>query len=308
MADMTRRVVVVGSANRDSFTTVGRLPRPGETVLGDELTLRLGGKGMNQVVSAALMGARASFVGAVGDDDAGRAVVGELRERGVDTTGVRVLPDVSTGAAFVCVDSHGENLIIVVPGANSRVGAEQVLSASGDAGPGTVFVTQLEVPPAAVEAVAEAATTSGGRFVVNAAPYRVLPDHLLAMADPLVVNEHEAAALAGEPVEGGDDAKRVGALLARRCRSVVITLGPGGAVAASGGAVDLCRAPRVDVVDTTGAGDAFVGSLAATLAAGTGLATAVAGAVETASRSVARRGAQSSPPARTDPSMRRETR
>jgi ribokinase len=292
-------VVVVGSVNRDHVCRVERLPRPGETVLGGEASVGSGGKGGNQAVAASLLGARTALVALVGDDESGRALVADLARAGVATAEVR-RTDAPTGTAFVLVAGDGENSIVVAPGANDRLSAE----AAGAAvqrlvTPGTVVVTQAEIPAVAVDAVVLAAARLGCRSVVNLAPYRPMREELLALCDPLVLNESEAGGLMGHEVRGVDAARRAVAELADRVRSVVVTVGADGAVVGEGGLVVHVPtevADRSDVVDTTGAGDAFVGALAAALSAGRRLPDAAAIGVRAGSYAVGRPGAQASFP------------
>ncbi|PSL05854.1 ribokinase [Haloactinopolyspora alba] len=298
-------LVVVGSANRDHITSVPAVPVAGQTVLGSDPIVRLGGKGMNQAVAASLLGARVDFVGAVGADDAGSRITEGLREHGIGIDGLRVADGVPSGAAYVTVGPDGDNSIVVAPGANLTVDADRARSALADS-PAAVVVCQLEIPVNTVEAVAASCAESGRRFVLNLAPFTVVPGDVLAVADPLVVNVHEARALARE-VTADDatddgatgDAAGAGALaagLCRWCRSVVVTSGPGGAVVAAGTAVTRHPATAADAVDTTGAGDAFVGALAAALTSGADLPAAADLAVAMSSATVTRRGAQSSYP------------
>lgn len=294
------QVVVVGSANLDYVTRVPRLPAAGETVLAESASVGLGGKGMNQAVAAALLGAGVRFVGAVGDDDAGERIRSALTSAGVDGSGVRRVPGLLSGAAYIAVDPAGENCIVVAPGANAAVDADQVRAALAEVPAGAVFVAQLEVPVEAVAAVATIAAERSGRFVLNLAPYGAVPGDVLAAADPLIVNETEALGvlgLAGSSNLPAAEFEEVAAELARRCRSVVITAGARGAlVAAAGDLPCWLPAPPAEVVDSTGAGDAFVGALAAALAADVSLVAAAARAVAAASASVGAAGAQSSYP------------
>jgi ribokinase len=265
------RVVVLGSLNVDLVTHVERHPHPGETVLGEGLERLAGGKGANQAVAAAAAGASVTMVGAVGDDEGGRAYVDRLTARGVDVSEIAVLPDVPTGTALIVVDSDGENTIVVAPGANARVGARVDTIRTGD-----VLLVQLEVP---LETVAEAcrlATAKGARVVLNVAPYADLPDDVVALADPVVANEHEARLLA----ESGASP-----------RSLLVTLGAGGAE------WDGLRLPAVEVapdelLDTTGAGDAFCGALAAALARGEDRVPALEAALAAGADAVRHLGAQ----------------
>jgi ribokinase len=289
------QVVVVGSLNRDYVCRVDTLPAAGQTVVGDEAVVGSGGKGANQAVAAGLLGAATAMVGRVGDDEDGRALVDGLRSAGVDTSGVGVLPHVRSGMAFVLVAADGENCIAVAPGANSRLEADGAVAVVRSLlAPPAVLVTQAEIPEGTFCAVVEAAAERGCRAVVNLAPYRPVPAPVLALCDPLVVNESEAGALLGRPVRGAGDA--VGAVeeLLQRTRSVVVTVGADGAVVGAPEGVERVPAPVVEVVDTTGAGDAFTGALAAALSRGEPLAEAARLGVRAGAWSVSRPGAQAS--------------
>lgn len=326
MADRSG-VVVVGSANLDVVLGVDDVPRPGETVLARSRAEHVGGKGLNQAVAAARCGAATTFVGAVGDDGAGRRLRDALVTAGVEVR-LRAL-ERPTGTAFVTVAGSGENAIVVDPGANAGLVdlAPPELAAVRGAGH---LLCQLEVPLATVAAAASAASAAGVVVVLNPSPVRPLPAGLLADVDVLLVNEHEAGALAADGADGGDgggaaaaggeDGDAVGRAraLARRLLGVVprvvVTLGAAGAlVAVRGGADDGVHVPghRVPVADTTGAGDAFAGALAAALeearvgAHGTGgapdegrLVAAARLATAAAALSVQRTGASGSAPRR----------
>ena len=264
---MTASLIVLGSANTDYTVLVERHPQPGETLLGDELVIATGGKGANQALAAARSGAMPVFLGAVGDDGNGRQMLDALGSGGVDVSSVAVVDDAPTGIALITVSRDGENTIVVAAGANARVNSHEVEAAiRAVAGPGTVLLAQLEIPLAVVAEAAAIIEELGGRTVLNLSPSREIPDALLALCDPLVVNESEAHDLAGLPVGSVDEAAAAAQTLLDRCRSVVITLGGDGAVFAAPGESGHLPAPRVTVVDTTGAGDAFVGALCAELA------------------------------------------
>jgi ribokinase len=276
---MSASVVVLGSANLDQVLQVDSLPAPGETVLATGLTHAPGGKGLNQATASARAGAATAFVGAVGADAFGDTLVGWLHDEGVDTSAVRRAVE-PTGTALVMVDRQGENSIVVAPGANSTLrelgDEEHRLVRAAD-----TLVMQCEVPVGILLAAAKVAR----RVVLNAAPATALPDELLDRVDVLVVNQQEAVALAG-----GDPVDVVGALAAR-VRDVVITLGPDGAVWAGESGSGRCPAPTVVPVDSTGAGDAFVGYLAAALTGGLGWPNAISQAVRAGSLAVTRPGA-----------------
>jgi ribokinase len=291
-------VFVVGSINQDFVLGVERRPAPGETVTDARLATHNGGKGANQAAAAALLGASVAFLGRVGDDGFGGPLVRSLADKGVDTTLVKEVPGSSTGAAFITVTPDGENAITVAPGANRRLTAEDVDDASGSIGEARVLVAQIEVPLEVVLRAVEVAAGNGTRALVNLAPPFDVPRALLEKLDPLVINEHEAAFLLGESVEGVDGALDAAPrLLTLGPRSVVVTLGEDGAVFSGGESAQHLTAPKVKVVDTTGAGDAFIGALAAKLATDAPLKDAVAYAVRAGAAAVTEAGAQGALPA-----------
>jgi len=290
-------VFVVGSINQDFVLSVERRPTPGETVTDARLATHNGGKGANQAAAAALLGAGVTFLGRVGDDGFGEPLVRALAEKGVDTNLVEEVPDSSTGTAFITVTPDGENAITVAPGANRRLTVEDVDAASGTIGEAKVLVVQMEIPPEVVRRAVEVASANETRVLVNLAPPFEVPQALLEKLDPLVLNEHEAAFLLGESVEGVDGALSAASELSDLGpRSVVVTVGEDGAVFANGTSAEHLTAPRVEVVDTTGAGDAFVGALAARLADDAPLEDAVAYAVRAGAAAVTKEGAQGALP------------
>ena len=295
MTDLSPGVVVVGSINADLVVTLERHPSPGETVLGGTMTVLPGGKGANQAVAAALLGADVTMVGAVGADAYATTALSALTSSGVDLKAVHEV-DGGTGVAIVTVSDDGENAIVVLPGANARVTPDLVLASAEVIAAAAVVVVQGELPAAATEAAVRTAT---GRVIVNLAPVMVVDRASLLRADPLVVNEHEGVLvltqLGGDP-SGRDHAGVVEALVAVGFASVVMTLGGEGALASDGTHLFTVPAPRVTAVDTTGAGDAFVGALAARLSVGAALADAVRFAVQVGSFAVGRAGAQPSYP------------
>ena len=286
-------IVVIGSANVDLVTRVERLPAPGETVLATGYAEHPGGKGANQAIAAARLGRNVAFVGVVGVDGHGELLSGALEAEGVDVAHLRRLAGVPTGRALVIVDDDAENSIVVVSGANAQLHPHDVAAAGAVLRAATVAVAQLEIPLDAVRAAAEQA---GGRFVLNPAPARPLDDALLAHVDVLVVNEGEFARVTG--LEVGPDADTFAARVEQaglRC-AVVVTLGGRGAMVCENGRVTVCPAPPVTVVDTTGAGDCFVGALADALARGQELPEALHWAVAAASLSTQSLGATTAMP------------
>jgi ribokinase len=288
-------LLVVGSANADLVVGVERRPAAGETVLGSDLAVHPGGKGGNQAVAAARLGARTALLARVGDDAHGRLLLESQRAAGVETAGVLV-GGAPTGVALITVDPSGDNSIVVSPGANARLTPQDIRAAGRLFGAAPVVSVQLEIP---LETVAEVvgAMSSGSRLVLNPSPPAPLPDRVLAACDPLVVNEHEARYLLGEAA-GSTPREWARALLGLGPRSVVVTLGAAGALVADGRTGDVVPVPslKVEAVDTTGAGDAFTAALAWRLGLGEGLTEAAEFAVRVGAAAVTGRGAQESFP------------
>ncbi|MCD7445332.1 ribokinase [Streptomyces lincolnensis] len=289
-------LLVVGSANADLVIGVERRPGAGETVLGSDLVTHPGGKGANQAVAAARLGARTALLARVGDDAHGRLLLDSQRAAGVDTVGVLV-GGAPTGVALITVDPSGDNSIVVSPGANGRLTPQDVATAGSLFHASRVVSAQLEIPLETVEEVVRSLAPDS-RFVLNPSPPQRLPAEVLAACDPLIVNEHEAKVILGGSVAGVSDepADWARLLLAKGPRSVVITLGAEGALVASGEGVTRIAAVGVDAVDTTGAGDAFTAALAWRLGAGASLEEAATYASRVGAAAVTRRGAQDSFP------------
>ncbi len=276
-------VVVVGSANLDLVATVDELPRPGESVRATTYAEHAGGKGLNQAVACARMGARTAFVGCVGDDPAGAALRKVLDAEGIDLGGLAVV-DEPTGRAMVLVDTRGENSIVVVPGANARLDptVADTLPAA------RVVLVQLEIPLATVAAVTAAARQAGALVVLNPAPAAPLPDEVLACVDVLTPNAGELDAIGG-----------TARLHAAGVATVITTRGADGVELSRAGTLSRLDAHPVSPVDTVGAGDAFSGTLCAELAAGSSLHDAVATALVAGALATTVRGAVPSLPTRT---------
>lgn len=271
---MSGRVVVLGSINVDHVVHLDEFPKPGETLLAQRVDLLAGGKGANQAVSAAAAGARVVMVGCVGSDPFGSRYVDRLAARGIDTSAIRVVPG-TTGTAYVTVDAARENTVVVAPGANAQVELAD-LQRVMDLGSGDVVVLQLEIPLPTVRAAVDWAHGRGARVVLNVAPWAQLDAATLALADPIVANEHEAMALADSGGSAG---------------SLLVTLGANGAIW-DGTQVLAAAVPGGVVRDTTGAGDAYVGALAAALAAGADRPAAMHSAAHAGAAAVATLGAQ----------------
>ncbi|MEV8533095.1 ribokinase [Streptomyces sp. NPDC051211] len=287
-------IAVLGSTNMDLVAYVPKAPRLGETVTGREFRTVPGGKGANQAVAAARSGGRVTMIGAVGTDEFGIRLRAALRSAGVATEGLRTVEGAS-GTAHITVDDEGGNSIIVIPGANARVTGLEADDEARIAAADTLLL-QLEVPLSAVTAAAAAARAHGVRTVLTPAPVQPLPSALLAATDLLVPNEHEAAALTGLT-----DPRQAAEALLQDVPEVVITLGAAGVLyAARGRGAITVAAPAVRAVDTTAAGDTFVGALAVALGEGRPVREALAWACGAAALSVQRPGAQESMPPRTE--------
>ncbi|XP_062502157.1 ribokinase-like isoform X1 [Corticium candelabrum] len=262
-------VVVVGSCMTDLVSYVPRLPKPGETIHGTRFSIGFGGKGANQCVMAARMGAKTAMVAKVGNDSFGHRTVENLKDNGVDASCVGVVDGLSSGVAPIAVDEKGENAIIIVSGANSDLSPSDVRTATSIIKSAAVVVCQLEVPSETSLAALEMGRQSGAITILNPAPAQPELDHLLSCCEIVCPNETEAEILTGYAVKTIADASHaVRLLLSRGCEKVVLTMGSQGAVYGSKECSEPCHvsAESVTPVDTTGAGDAFVGSLAYYLA------------------------------------------
>lgn len=303
-AEKRARIVVVGSANTDMTARVARLPGPGETVLGGEFAMLPGGKGANQAVAAARLGAVVTFIACVGADTLGDAAVLGFEAEGIDTRYIVRDPDAPTGVALITVDAAtGENVIVVASGANAKLSVGLVTMAAAAIREADVVVCQLESPLDTVQAALKLAREAGKTTILNPAPAQALSDELLSYVSVLTPNETEAALLAGEAAV--TPTQQANALRERGATNVVITLGAKGALAVSEAQETLIQsfAPK-ETVDTTAAGDCFTGALAVALGEGKTLGSAVMFANAAASLSVEKAGAQPSLPSRYEVDMR----
>lgn len=262
------RIVVVGSANVDLTTFTDQFPRPGETIFAREFHLGFGGKGANQAVAARRCGAEVSMLARLGDDLFGPATLDNFRSVGIDTTHVRITPGVSSGVAPIFVDASGQNRILVVKGANDRLSPADI-EAADLLKTADFIILQLEIPLETVYYTLRFARAHNVGTILNPAPGQPLDPAEIANADYLIPNETEAEALTGVPVRNLEDARTcVMRLLGHGVRRVIVTLGANGALCAGPDGMRHIAAFPVSALDTTGAGDAFIGSLACFLAQG----------------------------------------
>lgn len=295
------RIAVVGSANIDLVTFADSFPRPGETIFGRHFDLGFGGKGANQAVAARLCGAEVCMVARVGNDLFGPATVRNFESYGIDTTHVRMLEGVSSGVAPIFVERDGQNRIFVIKGANDCVRPEDVDAAASALERADCIILQLEIPLETVYYTVAFAAARGIRCVLNPAPGQPLDLVRVATVDYFVPNESEAETISGLPVRTAADARRCAAyFLERGLRRVILTLGAQGALLASSAGTESIPAFPVQPKDTTGAGDAFIGSFAVFLAEGMAEREALVRACLYAALSTTRVGTQKSFPNRAE--------
>ena len=295
------RILVIGSSNTDMIIKLGRIPRPGETILGGEFVTAAGGKGANQAVGAARAGGRVTFIARVGQDMFGDQALAGFQRDGINVDYIVRDKQAPSGVALIFVAKDGENSIAVAGGANSRLSPADVKRAKKAFAGAAAVVMQLETPLETVQAAAELAAKAGVRVILNPAPAQALPDNLLKLVSILTPNETEAELLTG--IKVSDDtgaAKAADKLLAKGVATVILTLGARGAFVATRESKQLVPGFKVKAVDTTAAGDIFNGALAVALAEGQGLPDAVRFANAAAALSVTRMGAQPSAPKRSE--------
>jgi len=287
-------IIVFGSLNMDLMVRVERAPRGGETLRGLGFMANPGGKGANQAVACARQGASVAMVGCVGDDDFGKTLRDALAADGIDVANVRE-DGQSTGVAVVMVDASGENRITLVPGANDLLKADA--DVLGRAAAGQFLLLQCEVPLPEIVLAAKTVRAKGAVVVLNPAPVCQLPDELWPLVDIIVMNEIEAAELAGVPVADPAGAARAAFLVRRRGPSTaIVTLGGQGVVLADDAGCRHFAAIAVETVDTTAAGDTFIGAMCAARVAGEPIDSAVMRGIRAATLCVTRPGAQASIP------------
>jgi ribokinase len=296
---MNNDIVVVGSINMDLVIRTPRMPLAGETLTGHDFHVIPGGKGANQAVAIARQGGRGMMVGCVGDDDFGRQQQHGLGEEGLDLSCLTVMSECATGIASITVDDTGQNCIIIVPGANAKLSPDHILAAQETIRQASMVVCQLEVPFETVRQTIELAHAHQTPVMLNPAPApeQALSSELLEQITYLIPNEIEASRLSGiEVIDMASARQAATQLQARGCQTVLITLGSHGVMAAHAGEIVHFPAIQVQAIDTTAAGDVFVGSLAVALTEGKSLSDAVAFAQRAAAVSVMQLGAQSSIP------------
>jgi ribokinase len=291
------QIVVIGSVNTDMVVKSRRLPAPGETVTGGQFILAAGGKGANQAVAAARLGARVTLTAKVGRDMFGNQAVAQYQREGIATDGILRDPDHATGVALILVDEKGENLISVASGANHALRPEEVEQAAPQIQGADVVMFQLEIPTSCVQRGVEIAARAGVPVILNPAPAAPLAATILSRVTYLTPNETEAEGLTGIAVRDEASARSAAEkLLAAGVRNVIITLGPKGALAANSEGMQIVPSVPVEALDTTAAGDAFNGGLACAVAAGKPFLEAVREANLVGAFSVTRLGAQPSLP------------
>lgn len=294
-------VVVVGGSNTDLVVQAPRFPKPGESVIGGVFAKFQGGKGANQAVAAARSGARASFIGRVGNDDFGREALAMLAAEGINLHFTHRDEINATGVALIIVDAGGENEIVVALGANNALSTDQIDQALEVISTADAVLCQLEIPLQTVIHLAEVTERTGRRLVFNPAPAVQLPDHVYPCVDVITPNLGELGLLTGMPVETLDEIEQAAAALLRKgCGAVVVTQGSQGSLSVTPEESWWTEAMRVDARDTVGAGDCFSANLAVALAEGKILKEAVSFATVAAAISVTRLGAQPSMPYRAE--------
>jgi ribokinase len=290
-------IVVIGSLNMDLSIRVPRIPLPGETISGENLVTSAGGKGANQAAACANLGSQVTMIGAVGQDDFGRRMKEGLRKVGINVSFIQENPGVPSGTAMIMVDAAGENVIVLSAGANSYVvidrNAEELIRNA------KILLLQLEIPTGIVFRSIEIANDAGVPVLLNPAPAIALPNEIYSRVDYLIPNEIEASILSGVEVKDIASAeKAAGILLDRGVKTVIITLGANGAFLASGNNRHAIPAMKINPVDTTGAGDAFIGGFATAIVEGKPLEEALHYATAAGALAATKAGAQSSLPSR----------
>ncbi len=295
------KIVVVGSTNMDMVIKTDHIPVPGETVLSGSFFMNPGGKGANQAVAVARLGAEVTFISKLGNDVFGKQFAQLFSDEGIDTSFMLSDEDLPSGVALITVDQMGENSIVVASGANANLHSNDIEDALGEIATASILLTQLEIPMEVVHFVVGFAASKGVKVIVNPAPANILSPELLRCIDILTPNKTEAGMLSGIKVTNIESAKKAAkAICARGVKNVVVTMGSLGAVICQEGKFSVVESTKVKTIDTTAAGDVFNGALAVALSEGKTLEEAVQFACEAAALSVTRLGAQSSIPHRNE--------
>jgi ribokinase len=294
------KIAVVGSLNMDLVVKIPRIPSPGETLLGGEFKTHPGGKGANQAVAAARMGGDVYMVGCTGDDAFGRELRSTLEKDGINTSCVFIQPETATGVALIQVDDQGRNSIAVAPGANYRLTVSDIQNAFEKIGRFDILVVQFEIPMETVYSAIRLGAQMGAKIIVNPAPAQSLPPDILALVDYLIPNEFELAILLHKSgMTEQEIHENIGQIQAFGCKNCIVTLGKNGSLAVDQTGHEWhIPAYTVQAVDSTAAGDCFVGALAVGLSEGKPLDESIKFASAAASISVTREGAQPSIPSR----------
>ncbi len=294
-----KKILVVGSSNTDMVIKTHKFPAPGETILGGRFLMNAGGKGANQAVAAARLGGVVAFVGKIGDDIFGKQAVQQLEDEGINVDFVAVDPENPSGVAMITVDRNAENSIVVAPGSNGTLTSADFDKATTKLDESDFVLMQLEIPIPTVDYIARQAAQKQKKVILNPAPAASLSGELLKNLYLITPNETEAELLTGIKVTDEASAlKAAESLHEKGVGAVIITMGAAGAFLSEGGNAEMIKAPKVEAVDTTAAGDTFNGALAVALAEGKTLTESIAFANKAASISVTRIGAQSSVPFR----------
>lgn len=294
-----KKILIVGSSNTDMVIKTHNFPAPGETILGGRFLMNAGGKGANQAVAAARLGGMVTFVGKIGDDIFGKQAVQQLEDEGINVDFVAVDPENPSGVALITVDKKGENSIVVAPGSNGTLSAADFDKAIGELYESEYVLMQLEIPIPTVEHIARMAAQKQKKVVLNPAPAAALTDELLQNLYIITPNETEAELLTGIKVTDEQSAlKAAWALNEKGVEIVIITMGSAGAFLLAKGNSEIIKAPKVEAVDTTAAGDTFNGALVVALSEGKTIQESIVFANKAAAISVTRIGAQSSVPFR----------
>lgn len=297
--ETNKKIIVVGSCNTDMVIRVDHLPEPGETIIGHDFITNQGGKGANQAVAVKRLGGETAFIARLGNDDFGAKSLRLLTEEGIDTSFMRLTDGVSTGVALIPVDDKGENSIIVSSGANALLSPLDIEEAEPLFEKASILLMQLETPVPTLISAARLAKQFGAKVVLNPAPYpkEPLPIELLELVDIITPNETEAAGMSGVKVIDEDSALKVICEIQKQgIGNVIITAGASGAYTSIDGQLVRIPSEKVEVVDTTAAGDTFCGALCVALSKGTDMVQAIRFANKAASLSVTRLGAWMSIP------------